>query len=779
MPADDCGYPSLSDAILWRSVMEKLLVILFLVILVFLMSTRVHAATQKEVLVPKFPAKHPYLMITTEEIEHVRARVDTAGWARQTLNRILKDADGFLQKPPKIPAGISSDHRRVARATRTVALAYVLTGDQKYFKYARKILLHYADVYTTFPLVSRGRTRLTAASSLYETGWYIPLVYSYDLVYEQLTKKERQHIEAGIIRPGLDCFLVSDYETDPRTTDWHFRCYNFQAWHLAAIGLAGFCLKDQELIDYAIDSQFGFRHQVGHDIHDDGLFWERSLGYHFYTLSALVDLTEAAWRCGVDLYTLSEPDTYSSSDPERELNYSVDGDNGPKTLKMMFDAPFYYTFPDGSCAQIADSGLAELRARYEYRIAYARYGDPKYGWLIQTTGYRPDLNALIHGLPEGDFSAPILGTGQFANTGQTILGSSLYPATGFAILRGEERDPESTCVLLNYGPHGGGHGHPDRLSMVLYAHGKQWVRDFGSFSYDDSRLKSQWTAQTVSHSTIVADEISHLPQGDGNSMWTTDNISRPSMGKLQTFSVDSLLKVARAYTDSAIPGVKLDRTVALFDGFVVDVYEGGSKKEHQYDWVLHVDGQPDSISVSLRSRSGSLGAQCGYQHVRNVEEAGIGRNWTSNWTDDEGRGLRVTVLGETGTRAIRAQSMKNKEDEYVSTLIARRNASSTRFVAVFDPYREAPRIAGVSQYKTDGADKSGGFEFNTVDGSRYRLLFTDNKARYQIGDLIFRGDLVLIKDSHVGQEISIVGGRYLNVDGQTYTFKEPTNAYLR
>ena len=43
----------------------------------------------------------PYLMITTEEIEHVRARVDTAGWARQTLNRILKDADGFLQKPPK------------------------------------------------------------------------------------------------------------------------------------------------------------------------------------------------------------------------------------------------------------------------------------------------------------------------------------------------------------------------------------------------------------------------------------------------------------------------------------------------------------------------------------------------------------------------------------------------------------------------------------------------------------------------------------------------------
>ena len=123
--------------------------------------------------------------------------------------------------------------------------------------------------------------------------------------------------------------------------------------------------------------------------------------------------------------------------------------------------------------------------------------------------------------------------------------------------------------------------------------------------------------------------------------------------------------------------------------------------------------------------------------------------------------------------------MTKKKDDYVSTLIARRTASNTRFVAIFDPYREAPRIAGVSHYKTEHADKSGGLEFNTVDGSRYRLFFSDGKARYQIGSLTFWGDLVLIKDSHMGQEISIVGGRYLNVDGQTYTFKEPTNAYLR
>jgi len=70
-------------------------------------------------------------------------------------------------------------------------------------------------------------------------------------------------------------------------------------------------------------------------------------------------------------------------------------------------------------------------------------------------------------------------------------------------------------------------------------------------------------------------------------------------------------------------------------------------------------------------------------------------------------------------------------------------------------------------------------EINTHNGARYILLFSDGKARYQFGSITFRGEIALIKESDVGREISIVGGRYLNVDEQTYTFKEPTNAYLR
>ena len=66
------------------------------------------------------------------------------------------------------------------------------------------------------------------------------------------------------------CFLISDYEHDLRIRDLHYRCYNFQAWHLSAIGLVGLALRDTNLVDYAVNSRYGFKHLLAHDIRDDG-----------------------------------------------------------------------------------------------------------------------------------------------------------------------------------------------------------------------------------------------------------------------------------------------------------------------------------------------------------------------------------------------------------------------------------------------------------------------------------------------------------------------------
>jgi hypothetical protein len=721
-----------------------------------------------------YPEQHPYLMVTAEELAAARERAAGGGWAREALDRILSDADGVLSEPPEIPEGVHEAHRRVARSAQTVGLAYGLSGDGRYRDYVWSILMHYAKLYPTLPLKSRGRTRLTAASSLYETGWYIPLLYAYDFVCEDLSVEERAKIEAGVVRPGLDCFLVEDYDTDPRTTDWHYRCYNFQAWHLAAVGLAGFLLRDNALVDYAIESQFGFRHQVGHDIADDGMFWERSAGYHFYTLSALMALTEGAWRCGIDLYNLESPDTYGPSDPVRELNYPVDGDNGPKTLKLMFDAPFYLAFPDGSLPTISDSNMSSLQGGDPYRIAFARYGDPKYGWLVNERGGRPGLQALIHGEPEGSFPRPEIGTGAFANNGRAELGSTLFPSIGLGLLRADEADENATCALLNYGPQGGGHGHPDMLSVVLYARGKQWIPDFGSFDYAQQRMKSEWTAQTVSHSTAVVDGRSHLPQ-KGDAMWVSDNIAEPVFGDLVTFQAMSLARIVRARSERAVPDVMLDRTLVAFDRFVVDFFlVDGGLRAHSVDWVIHVDGQASGTSVESEAKSGALGSSFGYQHVAVRDEGWADRSWWATWGDTEGRTLRMTMAGEPGTAVIRAQSPMNRSDRSAATLVARREAEKTLFASAFDPRGGEDTtvrfLTARAGNRSVPAERATGVVVETDDGTRFTALWTDGGGPYQVGDVKVQGTVTVVREQDGSIEAAGAGPGWVEVGGQRRDF---------
>ena len=80
-------------------------------------------------------------------------------------------------------------------------------------------------------------------------------------------------------------------------------------------GLAGLALRDAELCDYAVNSRYGLKHLMAHDVRDDGLFWERSIGYHHFVIDALLPWTEAMLHCGVDLYRLEvPPDRVSAED---------------------------------------------------------------------------------------------------------------------------------------------------------------------------------------------------------------------------------------------------------------------------------------------------------------------------------------------------------------------------------------------------------------------------------------------------------------------------------
>ena len=115
----------------------------------------------------------------------------------------------------------------------------------------------------------------------------------------------------------------------------------------------GAVLGDAAWVDRAIaDPQNGFAYQMEVSVTEDGMWYENSWGYHFYTLRRWCRSPRAARRLGIDLW--SHP-----------------------ALKKMFLLPFDYAMPDGSLPAVRRrranpvSGASRL---LEY--AYHAYRDP-------------------------------------------------------------------------------------------------------------------------------------------------------------------------------------------------------------------------------------------------------------------------------------------------------------------------------------------------------------------------------------------------------------------
>ena len=130
----------------------------------------------------------------------------------------------------------------------------------------------------------------------------------------------------------------------------------------------GFCVGEEEYLEEALNGyydssgellRYGFAQHVAESILSDGIFYERSLGYHSYTLSSYVKLAEAARHSGLDLWNMEITGNQEDAGSDRERRW---GETGKKTMKMMFDAPFYYVFPDFSGAAVADSHTYNLKS---------------------------------------------------------------------------------------------------------------------------------------------------------------------------------------------------------------------------------------------------------------------------------------------------------------------------------------------------------------------------------------------------------------------------------
>jgi oligo-alginate lyase len=425
---------------------------------------------------------------------------------------------------------LSGVHDRYSRAVRDGGVLYQVTGDKRYADRVRAILLAYAARYLDYPLhTTTGEAKIGGGrigpQTLDESTWLIPVAQGADLVWDTLSDADRATIAEKLFLPAARDVIL------PHRMGVH----NIQCWKNSAVGLTGFLLGDDALIRAAIDDpDRGYRAQMAKGVQGDGVWFEGAWGYHFYTLSALWPLTEAARSAGIDLY--GEP------------------------LKKMFAAPIQLAMPNLMLPAFNDSGETAVRNPI-YELAYARYHDPLF--LAAVPGGNNEF-ALWFGAAPRDAKPP-------------APVSRNFPDSGYAIL-----SQGGTWLCLKYGPHGGGHGHPDKNNFILYARGQVLFPDPGTRPYG-SPLHTDWDRATVGHNTLVVDGKSQSP----------------ATGKLLAFGD----RYAMTDAGAIYPGMQFIRTVVMVsENVILFVDRVTADAPHTFDLTNHlagtwknVEGEPVSL----------------------------------------------------------------------------------------------------------------------------------------------------------------------------------------
>jgi hypothetical protein len=471
-------------------------------------------------------------------------------------------------------------------AARDNALAYRFTGEQQYAKNAARILLAYADVYSSYALKDTNNRQTASAARVFaqtldESVWLMPVAWAYDLISDSgvLSPGERAHIERDLLRAAVTVINRNNAGIS-----------NWQSWHNGAIGAVGFALDDADLITQAIDGRSGFRYQMKNSVLSDGAWYEGAWSYHFYALDPLTQLAEMAARAGIDLWS-------------------------DRALRSMFEAPLRMAGPDLNLPAFNDSGAVSLVSSDRlYELAYARYRDPIFAGVLgrRTRG----KEALFWGAAE------------LPSSTTPALPAAVFPASGNAMLRAGGSDH---YIAMKFGPHGGGHGHYDKLGFVSYARGTTMAVDPGTQPYA-APTHNTWDKMTVAHNTVVVDQATQAE----------------ATGELKGFAALPGISAARAAAGTAYKQASLERTMILTAEYAIDAMAANSREgaEHRFDWVYHNNGV---LSTPLQTVPGAgFPANNGYQHLTNARTAATGEDWTATFDANDPSGTYGSVFTSPG-----------------------------------------------------------------------------------------------------------------------------------
>ena len=645
---------------------------------------------------------HPYLFLNEKELETIRRQAaDASSFQSEYLRGLRKRLDRWLalgavdvapvprdaavhvceacgiplafdllsphrhtcRKCAKVHEGEAYDRAwrmlvqpQVSKLVSNLGLFYAVTREEKYAREAGRILLLYADGYKDYPIENQSRL----GTAIIRDSWLaVGLANGYDLICNSgvLTDEQKRHIEEDLFRPTAELMMMGEGGVYPDHVGGGIS--NFMVNTIQCALVLGLLLRDRALVDFAVNGPVGFHRLLADGVLDGGGWWEDAPGYHSGIMRMCLTMAEAARHSGIDLY-------------------------GHPKFRAMFHAAVELPYPDGSFPQCNDCPIGRLSVRdcmlpRTFALYYARTGDDSIAHVLE-----PDVCPPMYPA-RGDEGIDCYSLWITPTWPERERPRRSALVSGKALMRTDPPAP-AIDVVLDCGPHGGGHGHFDKLNLCLWANGRIQAPDPGISNvlggYQDD-LSLHWYRSSVAHNTIV----------------TGMRNQRAGEGYIHLFATSPRLKIVDASPYSEYYGL-LDfatqrRVVALVDdAFVIDICRSSFNGVN--DWVYHNFGA-FKTDQELAPR-GALGGADGYQLLRNLRSGtSPGNPWSCTFSED-GQGVKVTGIDQAGGWELIAGSCPgiatDGDPGTMPILISRHNGPCV-WKMVIEPYQTAPAITEV------------------------------------------------------------------------------------
>ncbi len=608
----------------------------------------------------------------------------------QSYAAIKADADKALSEKIDIPTpkdgggGYTHEqHKRNYINMFNAGAVYQISGDARYAKYVRDVLIEYAKVYSTWgehPAKKNNPSGKIFWQTLNDFVWLVHVSHAYDCAYNGISAADRKGIEEKLFRPMVEFIMYGNNGANERTFNM---IQNHGTWATAAVGMIGYVMDDKELTDKALlgtkkDGKAGFLRQVDEMFSPDGYYAE---GPYY--------LRYAIWP-----FTLFAQ-VVNSNQPEQKIFERRDG-----ILLKAVDAEMQMMY-NGEVLYLNDAlKKTILTQELVWAVDIAFYANQKNTKLLDIAGRQERVMICDAGFA----TAKALKNHKmqpFESVSHLFRDGAKGDQGAVNILR-YGKEPKQTALVMKSTTHGGSHGHYDKLSFSFYDNGNTILQDYGAVRFLNIEPKygghyttenESWGKQSISHNTLTVDEASHF----NGVMKTADKYWSEQL----FYDVTPEVQITAAQDVNAYADVQMRRTMALVthpsaeQAFVIDIFRAQSGKPHTYDFPFYYLGQMVSVDFEYTphvTEQRALGAKNGYQHL---------------WLEAQGTTTKPTACFTlvNADRFYSITTLANDKSEFLFTrlgagdpnfmlrhdagfMLRQKEASNHTFVTVVEPHGE-------------------------------------------------------------------------------------------